>query len=127
MFARVMIRLIPEDPSTRSFGDVLETNKLIASCCVYEQDITDFEDILCRLKIEKDLSCRYCGVEPEDGYHVLIHCNSVPGYDDFKKARSLCRVTSRLGYDKLLFSDDDEVKSIRGELLTLCLRYAICI
>ena len=38
-----------------------------------------------RLHLHPDSSCRYCGAVEEEGLHILVYCQKIPGLHDLKK------------------------------------------
>ena len=48
-----------------------------------------------RLHLHPNSSCRYCGAEEEDGLHILVYCQKIPGLHEFEEARQAMNVSSR--------------------------------
>ena len=70
---------------------------------------------LARFNMVEKPNCRYCNYEEEDGYHIVMQCQSVPELDKFNELREQSGVSSREMWNNWLFSKRD--RSLRRKFM----------
>ena len=68
--------------------------------------------------------CDYCGAAIQDGYHIVLQCENLGNQETeakIKDHRQIMSIITREDWNKWIFSQDEEERHQRRELLKMIL------